>query len=401
MKILINGYYRQLPKGESTFSGPRNFVAEFLRHLEKTPHQYTAIVLRGKKQNNAHYTTKRFNVGKKNSWLTATLRLNTNDVFNATKPKIPQSTEQPKKILQTIIKKENPDVVILLGMSISNWYLLQAARELHLPIIVNHLGLWYKEITGYNNAGKAGIAIMNEMERDMSRYCTKEIFLTELSYRHLHRQLTPVSKQKYTLLPLPYDPNFVNATLPKLPKSKTIHVGIVARWDPIKNHEAVLALAKLAKKQGRDIKFYAVTSIRGDYPWYQSMREEYPNYIEIVAPMTPKDLKKFYQKMDVFILPSRFDVSPGVVLEAALQNRMTIISPTVGWVDAYKKNGLSNYVQSFKNKGRTLDLIEAIGKTPPPKSWITYLLKTHEPKLIFKQYLNLAENAIKSVKNSL
>ncbi len=399
MKILINGYYRQLPKGEQTFSGPRNFVAEFLRHLEKTPHSYTAIVLRGKKQNNARYTTKRFPVGKKNSWLTAQLRLNTNDVFNATKAKIPASTEQPKRILQSIIKKEHPDVVILLGMSISNWYILHAARALNLPVIVNHLGLWYKEITGYKNAGKAGLFIMNEMERDMSRLCTIEVFLTEMSYRHLNSQLIRVQKEKYQLLPLPYDPGFVNKKLPAMPKSKTINVGVVARWDPVKNHETILALAKLAKKQGRNLKFYAVTSIRSDYPWYHSMREEYPKYLEIVPPMTPMELKKFYQRMHVLILPSKFDVSPGVVMEAALQNRMTIISPTVGWVDAYKKLGLSKYIQTFKNLSKTLDLIEAVGKTPPAKRWIQHLLKYHNPQRIFKQYIALTEKAIRTVKD--
>ncbi len=393
MKILINGYLKQLPKGQEAFSGPRNFVGTFLDYLDKSNFEYTCLVVQGKKVNDNKISKKRLSSSKNNSWLIAKLRLNTNDIFFAKKPGIPRSLLQPLENFKKIITQEKPDVVIVQGMSISNWYIARAAHELGIPVVSSHLGLWYKEISNYQNATKGGIAIMNEMERDLTRFSTRELFLTELSYQHYNRQLIKVPKKQLRFLPLPYDPVFLNKTLPSMPPSKVIKVGTVGRWDPIKNHEAILKLAQEAKRQNLPIEFYAVTTIHKEYPWSREIRDTYPEYVHVLPPMTPKELKKFYQDMHVLILPSHFDVSPTVVIEAALQNRYTIISPNVGWVTIYKKLGLSHLITSFANPAKTLALITQVTQKAPTKAYVNYYKDMHKPERAFKLYLDFLKEA--------
>src|SRR5689334_13908221 len=102
MKILINGYYNFSPKGEEGFSGPRNFIQNFLDYVADTKHTYTVIVLRGKKKKDRTAEIERLTVGD-SSWLITTLRLNTPDVFNATSSKIPASLERPLSIITNIM----------------------------------------------------------------------------------------------------------------------------------------------------------------------------------------------------------------------------------------------------------------------------------------------------------
>lgn len=393
MKILINGFYNFLPKGEETFSGPRNFLQNFLDYIGTTEHTYTALVLRGKKKKDARYETERVEVGK-SSWLVATLRLNTPDVFNATSSRVPASLEQPLKIITKIMAEEKPDVVFLKGMSITNWFLLKAAKRLGIPVISNHLGLWYKEIVSYNNSTPGGIKMMMNMEKDLSRLGDKEIFLTKLSFRHYSRQLIKPTPSKVEIIPLSYDPIYLNKTLPGFKKRKVLKIGVVGRWDPIKNLRAILTLAKEIKSQGLDWQIYSVTTIHKQYPWDRDIVEEYPKFVTVMPPMSPAELKKFYKDMDLMLLPSVFDVSPSVVMEALLQNRATLISATVGWVDAYRETGSANLIIDFKNPKKVTERIKTLIGKPPRRALISRIMAQHKPEVVFRRYLALAQSLI-------
>lgn len=393
MKILINGFYNFLPKGEETFSGPRNFLQNFLDYIAGTEHTYTALVLRGKKKKDAKYELERVPVGK-SSWLVATLRLNTPDVFNATTSRVPASLEQPLKIITGIMAQEKPDVVFLKGMSITNWFLLKAAKRLGIPVIVNHLGLWYKEIVSYNNSTPAGIKIMMNMEKDLSRLADKEIFLTKLSLRHYSKQLIKPNPSKVEIIPLSYDPIYPNKQLPAFKKHKTLKIGVVGRWDPIKNLRAILSLAKEIKAQALHWEIYSVTTIHKQYPWNKDIVEEYPKFIHVLPPMSPRELKAFYKEMDFMLLPSVFDVSPSVVMEAVLQNRATLISPTVGWVDAYRETGNADLIIDFKNPKKVIERMKKLIGKPPRRALIRRITTQHKPEVVFHRYLKLAQSLI-------
>lgn len=392
MKILINGYYKFLPGKESTFSGPRNLLELFLKYLDTNGHTFTALVLRGKKIKDEEVELERVPAGK-NSWLVATLRLNTPDVSGAKEPGTPASLEGPMQRITKIIAAEKPDIVFINGMSISNWFIIKAAETLKIPVIVNHLGLWFKEIIEYG-ATPAGQEIMREMEKDLVRLSSKNIFLSKLSFREFNEHLIEIPKDKINFIPNPVDEIYLDGAI-EVSRELPLKIGIVARWDPIKNHKAVLQLAKAAQEQNLPWEFYSVTTIHKEYSWSKDIEKEYAQYIHILPPMIPSELKKFYQNMNILILPSNFDVSPTVVMEAIMQKRMTLISSMVGLIDTYKENDASDFVVDFSNTNNVINAIQKHGYTEPPKKLFDYIKKHYQGKYVYNKYVELAKSLIK------
>jgi len=393
MKILINGYYNFLPKSKATFSGPRNLLESFLVYLDKEGYAYTCLVLMGKKNKDAKVTKKRIKVGK-SSWLVTKLRLNTPDVFGAKKPSIPKSLDGPLFRIKKVITAEKPDLVFINGMSIANWFIIKAAYELEIPLIVNHLGLWFKEITSYGGS-PAGLKIMREMEKDSSRLASKNIFLSKLSYKEFNKGLIKVPKNKYELVFNPVDNVYTKGRITKPVKRNNIKIGIVARWDPIKNHKAILKLVKEAKKQRLPWEFYSVTTLHKKYSWSKDIKDEYEKNINIVRPMTPDNLKKFYEEMNILLLPSHFDVSPTVVMEAMFRNRTTLISSTVGLANTYQENGGSDLIVNFSKPKEVIKKIKKEAYKNPPKKLVKFIKSNYQGKNVYPKYLNIIKSLIK------
>jgi glycosyltransferase involved in cell wall biosynthesis len=170
---------------------------------------------------------------------------------------------------------------------------------------------------------------------------------------------------------------------------------MVGRWDPVKNHEAFLALAKEARVRDLPWRFHVVTAIKPNKPWYQNILGEYTGYIKVHSPMSGKDLKKFYRDMDLMILPSHFEVWGGVVMEALFQNKITLISPNVGWVDYYRKFGLNKAIIDFQYISQAVKKIHEFLGEMPPADFVRYVKKEHAPDNTFKKFLKLVNTIVK------
>jgi len=279
-------------------------------------------------------------------------------------------------------------------MSIANWFIIKAAYELEIPLIVNHLGLWFKEITSYGGS-PAGLKIMREMEKDSSRLASKNIFLSKLSYKEFNKGLIKVPKNKYELVFNPVDNVYTKGRITKQVKRNNIKIGIVARWDPIKNHKAILKLVKEAKKQRLPWEFYSVTTLHKKYSWSKDIKDEYEKNINIVRPMTPDNLKKFYEEMNILLLPSHFDVSPTVVMEAMFRNRTTLISSTVGLANTYQENGGSDLIVNFSKPKEVIKKIKKEAYKNPPKKLVKFIKSNYQGKNVYPKYLNIIKSLIK------
>jgi glycosyltransferase involved in cell wall biosynthesis len=201
-----------------------------------------------------------------------------------------------------------------------------------------------------------------------------------------------VPQKKVAFVPNPVDEVYFQRSKKHASSTQKIKIGIVARWDPIKNHEAVLQLAKEVEKQGLPWEFYSVTTIHKGYPWYKDMEQEYPKYIKVLQPMVPAQLKKFYQDMDILILPSRFDVSPTVVMEAMMQHRTTLISSSVGLVDVYRDCGASDLVVNFKHPSTVISAIQKYAKKDPPARLYRYVKKHYNGESVYRAYMKIARS---------
>ncbi len=280
-----------------------------------------------------------------------------------------------------IIKEEQPDVVFINGSSAFSWEYLRAAYSVGTPIVALHAGLWGVEIDLYaDRFTPDGIKVMKEMERDFATLPTVNVFLNETTKNYFRKNIYKIPESKIEIIPLPCE----SYGVPKIKKNivkNDINIGIVARWDRIKNHRAFLGVAKESVEDGKNWKFFAVTTIP-DTNIDKELKDEYRKKINVVAPMDQKSLRNFYRKMDLLLLPSFFDVSPHVVLEAALEGVPTFISKNVGYADLFKKNKLENFIVDFSNHKKAFSKISSFRNKKYPQKFVNLLKKTHDPHTV-------------------
>lgn len=393
MKILFNSYINLFPgKHKKNYGGPQVFTQSFAKFIEHTKHNYIGLVLNGKKElkNEFRLKVKR---EKDNAWALLETYLYIKKFIKSPNGKPPKETSKKINLVAKIIKSFHPDVVFLNGFSVINWYLLKAAAQLKLPIVTVHQGLWFKEIEAIKGVSKSAVSLLRNMEKEIPKLTTKEVFFNRMSYREYSSLLAKVSSKKLTFINLPYHPAYLNKKLLTPPKGQKVKIGFVGRWDPIKNPEMVLRLAREAKKRKLPWEFYAVTKLVKSRH-LRFMQRSFSKYVRILPQTDARGLKKFYQAMNLLILPSRFDVSPNVVMEAALQNRGTIISKNVGWTDLYKQTGMGAWIDDFKNPDNTIKRVARLANQAPSKKLYNYIVKNHNPKKIMGSYVSLFEQLI-------
>ena len=137
--------------------------------------------------------------------------------------------------------------------------MLEAAAREGLPIVIQHAGIACIEYKIYQHLyTDAAREILLEMERDIVRQASKQIFLNEYSRQVFSKQVSRLRKHQSIVIPLPYEIKEWEQAARKKPRrieKREVVIGCVARWDLIKNHAAVLDLARAAHKQGLPWRF--------------------------------------------------------------------------------------------------------------------------------------------------
>ncbi|MBY0328594.1 glycosyltransferase, partial [Patescibacteria group bacterium] len=241
-----------------------------------------------------------------------------------------------------------------------------------------------------------------DMERDTIKWCAHHIFLNEFS-KNVFIDLYTIKRQKSfasSVIPLPIElPVLTTSNKTTRNKEAAVNIGMVARWDSIKNHSALLRLAQSAirPKNWTIHSVVAVNASRSDFA------KEYVNSITIVEPMPPEKLTRFYEAMDVILLPSNFDVSPTVAAEALLVGKPVIISDQVGWVNDFITVGLKDHVISPNISGTALvntirDVVSAINTNSKKYATLVKQIRyDHEPKRVFTEYASVFNSVVNNL----
>lgn len=300
--------------------------------------------------------------------------------------------ESVKKILD----ESKPDIVFLNGFGLTNWLLLESAYDKNIPIVVQHAGIWKKElISSSDHFSKSIRRLFSSFEKEIVKKANHQIFLNEFSKKEffkLHNtKITKEIDKNISVIPLPLQISKVNKI--QIKKEFPIQVGIVARWDKIKNHSAVFRLAKYFKNQKSENQINVVTKWSIDLK--SNFKDKYEKEVNITAPMMPIDLRKFYKKQDIILIPSRFDVSPTVLMEAVIEGKPVIISDQVGWVSDYRDLGLSELTFPYTASGQTInekinEMIKNRDQFLPKFVCLqNKIVKEHNSDTVFEQYYQL------------
>lgn len=397
MHVLSLDYHTNVPGSEKVSQGgPARFAKRLSSYLGKNGHVWTGIVARAEDkavpQAKKVYGDRRLTYIEWKYDATTKNSLKTKKNFGSPRVWFRDEINSLKKIIEEI----KPDVIFLNGFSLVSWILLRAGFESGVPVTMQHAGFFKKEIQLYgDHFSEQARRMLYQMERDITTMSDVEIFLNTWSEKVYNKTVSKVPKKKSTIIPLPYD-EVAPTKIMQHKNTSEVFIGIVARWDRIKNHEAILALARKAKQKKLPWKFFAVTTIPPSSINVQ-FKKDYQKFITVLPPKSPELLRKFYREMDVLLLASHFDVSPHVVMEAALEGVGTVISPNVGWGDEYRACGMGKWIVDFSSAQKTCLKIEKILANKKSyhedvAAFKKYLVQAHNPKTVFTQYETLFTN---------
>ena len=248
---------------------------------------------------------------------------------------------------------------------------------------------------------KHGRKLMKDMERDSTRLAQAEIFLNVWSKNYYQRNIAVGSKHKTVVIPLPFD----FATFQQLgtdTNSPTVafdkeffHIGTIARWDKIKNHKMILAIAKMAKKRSLPWKFHSVVAIP-DSKKHRGARAEYAKYINVIPPVDRVGISNFCKSVDLLVLPSLFDVSPTVVLEALATDTPIMISPNTGYVHDFYAHGGKSWVIGPKNVKAAIRRISSLLGKHIPITLKKQIISKHDHKKVLASYLDVFTRVVET-----
>jgi glycosyltransferase involved in cell wall biosynthesis len=279
--------------------------------------------------------------------------------------------------------------------------LLEIAHRRKIPVVIQHAGIWKKELQFakkyFSNAIRR---LFISYEKEVIKKSNHQIFLNQYSL-DIFFKIHHISKNKKTLhktsiIPLPTETKIVKKI--NLSDKTTYTIGLVARWDGIKNHDAIVRLANYIRQNNLPFKIKAVTKWPAKNN--SSFRKKYEKLIEVIAPMQPDKLRIFLSSLDILILPSRFDSCGAVVMESIICGTPVVISDSVGWVNDYHKNGLDKLIFSPQASGlkiyQTIDeLIHNKKKYIPLFSKLQkQILKENNIESVFKIYQKILTKII-------
>src|SRR3989344_6177781 len=250
MRILSNGFPTDLPKSETVSQGgPANFARLFLEHIlgNRLEHHWTGVMLEGSKTNSCRLY-KVFASNGRQYFRLRMPRASIRKILQAKSSRIKPEVVWNKQIerLATLIKANKTDIVFLNGFGILNWMLLKAAETTNIPVVIQHAGIWNKELDIHKDIySKQGLKFMKEMERDSSRLSRIEIFLNTWSKEYYRANVAVKPGDETAVVPLPFNfEAFREQGMGAVSKrfdfdKKLCHICIIARWDDIKNHAAI------------------------------------------------------------------------------------------------------------------------------------------------------------------
>lgn len=105
-------------------------------------------------------------------------------------------------------------------------------------------------------------------------------------------------------------------------------IGHVGRFHYAKNHEFILDIFAEALKQNKQVKLFLL----GDGPRRQEMEEKAAELgikERVIFAGNQNPVAPYYQAMDVFLFPSRFEGMPGTVVEAQAAGLPCLIADTI------------------------------------------------------------------------
>lgn len=235
------------------------------------------------------------------------------------------------------IEQEQPTIVLINGTHHLAWCLLQAACTTNIPAAIHYHGVLTKEIEDWSPQLQR---IFRSMERAFSYPDVHYIFPSVLSKQTVEQEIFGHQITNFTILPNSVPLIFFQANLAR---HNTNHLGIVGRWEQIKNIAFTEKFALYNRDMGKQFVINAVTDLDAEH----DTRKRLSHDINFHMPMDRDHLAKFYTRMGVVLSPSRFETYGNVAMEALASGTPALVNANMGVAETFRQLGLSDWIISY------------------------------------------------------
>jgi glycosyltransferase involved in cell wall biosynthesis len=146
------------------------------------------------------------------------------------------------------------------------------------------------------------------------------------------KSVLKVPENKLCYIPSPID---IGETRKEKKEGEDVKIAFIGRLSEEKNVDVLISAFKIVKKDYKECELY----IAGDGPLrgYLERLSKHINDIHFLGSLVHEETLRFLDKVDIFALTSRFEVSPVSILEAMAKQIPVIVTP-VGELQYTLKN---------------------------------------------------------------
>ncbi len=242
------------------------------------------------------------------------------------------------EIFKEIIKKEKPDLIVLNGTYFIPWCFYLAAKTTNFPILLHYHGMITKETETWDSHSHL---LMKQMEQTFDNSRLQYIFPSQLAKEVVENEVFghKISRSAILANSIPdhfFEVNTVDASR---------NVGVVGRWNDIKNPSFIMKLAKYNQDNNSFFGINVVTDIE-DIPEKDRKRLKSAN---LHASMTSFKLSKFYADMGAILCPSIFESYGNVPQEAVASGTPALVGNNMGIAEVFRRLGLVDFIVDFSS----------------------------------------------------
>jgi len=286
------------------------------------------------------------------------------------------------EVSKNILRKEEPDILLINGTYNTPWILARAAKELGIPIILRYAGVLQKEVNHKNFFIRRRLLAY---EKWLALSATAIIFPSDICRKTVEKDILGCPVKNGIIIPNPAKGKKAFSRV----RNGRYTLAAIGRWTPIKNFQAFVATHQELLHEEWPHKAIVVTS-RWD------AKSSLPETIERKEPMSHEDLLKFYRSVDIVVVASHFETFCNVAAEAVVNGTSVLVSKNVGFAEILIKAGLKRMViDSFNNPKKIVVAIKRIARKKLSKKEIERVSALLDPQVIHVRILNVLNKVLK------
>lgn len=287
-------------------------------------------------------------------------------------------------LVEEILSKNKPDVIIISGTYFIPWIISLAAQKVGIPVLLWYAGVLTQET---QHRPKNEQKLYREIERSIVRRAQKIIFPSALCKQTVQNNVTDISNIDTFIIPNPVARTYLDENAVSFPNHTSI-AGI-GRYSKVKNFDKYFDIHVQLLKQGFEHECNFVSNISS------LEKKKLPNSINVLPSMDTEELKKFYLSQSLIICPSTFETFGNVPMEAVSMGIPVLVNTTMGCAEILRKAGLKNMIVDFNDMPQVIERIKILcGQSILPKQ-INAVRKLLNPELINAEITSIIKSIIR------